>query len=74
MCEYYEYTVVYKECTKTPKHTKQKEKDVQCDKAKESGVMCSPVTRIPWDFGSTHVNGTCYECGRYIKVFLHPLP
>jgi hypothetical protein len=28
MCKYYKYTVVYKECTKTLKHTKQKEKDV----------------------------------------------
>jgi len=65
MRDYYEYTVIYKECKNTGgKHTSKKEKDVPCKKVTEEGQpMRFLVNRMPWGFGSTSVLGTYWECG-----------
>lgn len=67
MCKYIEYTVMYRECTQKPKHIIRREKDVYCDRVTVNGKpICKPVERVPWEFGSSRVVGTCPECGKYL--------
>jgi hypothetical protein len=63
MCKYTPYTVIYKECDQTPKHTEERLYWEYCDKIPGTYNHCLDASRDPERLvGSTRVTGDCPSC------------